>query len=359
MLSDYKDAKLSGLPINPKDETRLYKAVKGTEFEAKFSVIKKQGESLGFITGSLASNPLTFGAARLGYEIAPLNLENPDGLSQQLQQRAAIGSKVRAVNNLSYTPVLTTDEAKGLADLLKRQQTGGVQTIQQFTRVIGKDGMTGIARQVAAEDTQTGMIIAFTAQGKAGIANTISEGNRYITEKTVKMPKEDELRGKYDLWVSNAFLGMPESSHAHYEAFKSFYASRAAKKGIADGTLDKDTAKEAINAVVGDVVKLNGKSIVIPDGYSEGQFKNSIKRIDAGVIKSMGGVYGLSDEDAAEVIRDDAQWFATSQDGTYRVVVNGKYMMTKNGRYVQFNFGDKPVFTPTPGVKKKKLIEGD
>ena len=67
----------------------------------------------------------------------------------------------------------------------------------------------------------------------------------------------------------------------------------------------------------------------------------------------------MSDEDAAEVIRDDAQWFATSQDGTYRVVVNGKYMMTKNGRYVQFNFGDKPVFTPTPGVKKKKLIEGD
>lgn len=363
-LSDYKEAKLSGLPINPKDEIMLYKMVKGTEFEKKFDSIKSKGESFAFVTEKLSKDPLTFGAARLGISVEPINLTDTANLPQQLQERLEIGKKVKAFANLAYTPVLKTDEVKGLADLLKKQQSGSIQTIQQLTNVIGKDGMMGIAQQIAADSTQTGMIIAFTVQGKTDIANAISEGKKYIKEKVIKMPKDNELRDKYDSWIKDSFMGLPETNDAHYEAFKSYYASQAARKGITDGFINQDAAKGAFKAVVGEIVGINGKKVVIPEDYTESMFKNSIKLITAESIKQMGGVSGLTNEDAANVIKDDAQWFATSQQNTYRVVVNGKYMLTPDGNYVQFRFSGKEGFTMpsktvTTPAKKKNVIESD
>ena len=338
LLLDYKDMKRSGFYVDPEYEWKIRKAVKGTKFESLFLAIKKQTESLEFITKGLEKDPLAFGAARLGTKITPLNLSSPETLPQQLQQRMAIGLQVREAHNLTYTPVLTTGEIKGLTELLRKQQTGGVQTIQQLLKIVGKNAMIGIAKQVAVEDTQMGMMIAFTARGKADIATTIVEGNQYIKKKIIKLPKEDDLRGKFDDLVGNAFLGLPENSNAYYEAFKAFYTSRAARKGIIDGIVDNKIVKEAFTAVVGNVAEIKGKKFILPDGYSEDRFKNSIKLITADIIKRMGGVYGMTDEEAAEVIRNDAQWFMTERPNTYRVVVNGRYLITKNGNYVEFVF---------------------
>lgn len=345
MLSDYSDAKQSGVPIAPKDEIALYRRVKGTKYEKRFLTIKQKGESLAFITKKLAEDPLTFGAARLGYEVPPLNLADVRGLPEQLRQRADVGKVVRQANSLPYTPVLTADEAKYFTQYLKTQQSGSVQTIEQLTTVVGQDAVMGIARQVAAEDMEAGTIIGLTVQGKRNIAVGIIEGNRYIKEKALKLPQEDKLRGKYNDWTQDAFRGLPNLDNAHYQSFRSLYAYAAARKGILDGELDEDTARETFRLIVGEVVKVNGKHVLLPEDYSEWQFKDSIKRITPQSIRAQGGALGMSDEAAAELISsNDTQWELSGRQGVYLPVVNGKYLATADGRnYIQFYFSGEPM----------------
>ncbi|MCC6346823.1 MAG: hypothetical protein IT388_06505 [Nitrospirales bacterium] len=216
-----------------------------------------------------------------------------------------------------------------------------METLTGLEKVVGKDALRGIARQMLQEDQQLGIQISFMAQGKRNTALTVTEGFQILKDKSMKMPKEEDLRSLFFGTARDAFTGLTAGNIGdNYEAFKAFYAAKASQRGMADGVVDKKLAQESFKAVVGETTKISGNRIVLPEGFSEEKLRDTIKAITPAMIRSMGGVYGMSDEEAAEFIRDDAEWEMTQAPGVYRVVVGGKYLRTADFRnYVQFRFG--------------------
>jgi len=341
-LDVYEQKKLAGMPINPKDEVMIAKAVR--EFPAlaeKFKGIKQKGESLAFRTEQFAKDPLTFGAGTLGIEIEPLNMQDPALLTKQLQNRAEIGKQIKAAYNMPYTPILKPAEAAGLAGMMKTEKDGGTQLLNKLQESVGKDGMMSIAQQITTEDDQAGMFIGLFAAGKTATAKMLAEGTRYLKEKAVRLPKETDMRSQFDGMIGDALLGMPQNQETHYKAFQSYYAALAGRKGDTLGeSVDRKRAESAFTAIVGDIARINGKKLVLPEGYTEGKFINSVKQIDAGFIGKLsgGGVQGMTNEDAAEVIRDDARWHVTSRPNTYRPEVDGRYLLKKDGTILEVMF---------------------
>jgi len=356
LLDVYEQKKLAGLPIDLKDEVNIARALKEFPLLAeKYKGIKEKGESFAFRSEQFAKDPLTFGAAVLGYQIKPLSMTDPNVLAQQLTARLEVGKRIKTMrlieeirpgermtdNNMSYTPVLTTEEATGLSALLKTQKDGGVQLIGSLQKIVGQSGMAGIAQQIADKDSQSAMMIGLTAAGKTATAKTISEGQRLLREKAVKLPKDADLRGLFDGMIGDGMLGQPQNQEAHFKAFQSFYAAESGRQGDTLGEdIDKTRAEQAFKAIVGDIANIHSKKVVLPEGYSEDRFKNSVRKIDKAFVSALsgGGVQGFTNEDAAEIIRDDARWHVTNRPNIYRVEVDGRYLMTKGGSLVEVMF---------------------
>jgi len=344
-LDTYKEWKLAGFPIPPKEEDRIHKLVKGTEYEARFTALKTQGESAAHILDKLADDPLTFGAARLGVQVKPLKLDDPQLLTQSLAERFEIGSKVKAAHGLTFTPLLTSEEVKGLSAWLKKDANAGVDFMSGLSKKIGQKNAEGLAMQMAKEAPELSTVMRYAAAGDVNTAKTIANGQELLKTKALKMPSEDEIRDFFWTEAEDSLRGLPNNANEVYEAFRAVYASYAASAGKQDGAIDKGRAGwfssdglavKAFKQIVGAQTEVNGYKVVLPRGVSEDTFLNSVKRIDAGYIKGIGGIAGLDDETAARRIRETGQFYLAG-DGVYRVVVEGGMVLKKDGRPLQLN----------------------
>ena len=148
-----------------------------------------------------------------------------------------------------------------------------------------------------------------------------------------------DLRDKYDDLIGDGLSGLPIINNTHYKAFKSYYAALAVRDGIDNDSVKSGIAEEAFKAVVGDTLKLNGKHIVLPEGVGEDSFLNRIRNISPMVVEQMGGVHGYSNDEAAELLREDAQYFVTSRPNVYRVALDGKLLISKDRKnFIEFYF---------------------
>lgn len=339
ILTNYEDAKVAGFNIPIDEETKLFRMVKGTDYEKQYQEIKKKAEDPFYKAKKIAEDPLTFGAAQLGIEIEPLNMSNPDNLLPQMQERLEIGRRIKKAYNIPYTPVLATEEVKGLTAMLQTQDAGSIETIGLFKKMLGKEAVTGIARQISVEDPEAGMVIGYTLKGKIKLATGITKGQKILKEKAMTLPPDDMLRGEYEGLVGDGLSGLPIISNTHYKAFKAYYAALAARDGIENESVKGSIAEEAFRAVVGETTTINGKDVVLPDGVNEDSFTNKIRSLGPLAIEHMGGVYGYDNEEAAELLREDAQFYVTSRPGVYRAALDGKFLMNREGtKLIEFHF---------------------
>jgi len=343
-LETYKEWKLAGLPVSPKEEDRIARLVKGTEYESRYIALKTQGESAAHILDKLADDPLTFGAARLGVQVPPLPLDDPQRLTQGITQRLAVGDKVKAAHGMTFTPLLTSDEVKGLSSWLKKDAGAGVDFMDKLSRQIGQKNATGIAMQMAKESPELSTVMRYAAAGDTSTARTIANGQELIRTKAIKMPPENDMSAFFYDEVGDSLKGLPNNANEVYEAFRAVYASQAQAAGVQDGTFDRSRAGgfgsdglavKAFKQIVGEQAEVNGHKVVLPKGVTEETFLNNVKRIDAGYIKAVGGVTGMPEEAAALAIKKQGQFYLAG-DGVYRVIVNGATMLKKDGKPLQF-----------------------
>lgn len=344
-LDSYKEWKLAGLPVSPKEEDRIARLVKGTEYESRYIALKTQGESAAYILGKLADDPLTFGAARLGVQVPPLPLDDPQRLTQGIAQRLAVGDKVKAAHGMTFTPLLTSDEVKGLSSWLKKDAGAGIDFMDKLSKQIGQKNATGLAMQMAKEAPELSTVMRYAAAGDTATARTIANGQELIRTKALKMPPESDMSAFFYDEAGDSLKGMPNNANEVYEAFRAVYASQAQAAGVQDGTFDRGRdgwfgsdglAVKAFKQIVGEQTEVNGFKVVLPKGVNEDTFLNSVKRIDGGWIKAIGGVTGMPDEVAALAIRKEGQFYLAG-DGVYRVIVNGSTMLKKDGKPLQFS----------------------
>ncbi len=338
LLELYKDQKLSGLPTSEMEKS-LGRRVKGTPYESVFYNIKTKGESAAYILAKTEEDPLTFGAARLGIVVKPLNITDPSGMQAAIEERNAIAAKVKAAMGLDYLPVLTGGEVKSLTAYMKKDLEGaGIKLMEGFARFTGPDGVPGMARQIAREDKHVATVMRLVADGDSLTAKDVAKGWGYMESKAATMPKELDIKAGFDEFAGKAINSMPDSRDAAYEAFKAFYANLAVKGGRHDGVYDEDMASAAFKRIVGNVVWHNGIKTLIPKGFEEEDFLNSVRFIDTRTVSASGGVQGIPDDVAAERIRDEGRLYSKGGN-LYGVIIGGVPLYRLDGKPFTFALG--------------------
>ena len=332
----YKESKEGLTPLSVKEEAQLLRRMQGTIYYDRARNVQKRTSDIGFVLEKVKQDPLTFGAASMGVSVPPLDPRTPQNWAAQLQQRGQVAGKIKGKYGLSSLPILTNQEAGGLVDLLKMQSPQGiVQTVQGLRNTgMRGDTLNRISAQFAARDPGLGAVVGLVAAGKDTTALHVATGLQLIQgdKKTVQIDKltAGGMQTRFDKYLGDALGHMPQLRSTMFDAATAAYVSLQAQSGRV-GEFDRKLFDQATREVVGDTVKINGRHVVIPDGMTEGRFKDFFKRIGPEQVKQYGGVAGYDDARAAAAIRDDAQLFEVSS-GRYRVAIDGKYLMTADGK---------------------------
>lgn len=340
----YKEAREGLYPIDPAAEAGFWKLVAGTEYADKAKEVRAKTGALGYVAGKVKEDPLKYGAAQLGYEVPSLSVDNPAAWPGQLAARGEVAGVIKKEHGLPYLPVLTTDEAKGLTGIFATQApTAQVQMVKTLAGTLGKDSVQHIARQMAQQDPDLGVVVALAAEGKDKAAFHIADGRRLLAEKAVPLDKttSDDMRRRFDSELDDALAGTPQLRESFFQAAKSAYVSLAAGREVVDANLNKKIFDEALLLVIGSApAKINGKRVLLPNGVSEEQFRTNWRRIGPQQIEAAGGVKGFaSAAEAAEAIRDDAQPWEVGA-GRYRFAIDGRFLLTPEGAPLELNLSD-------------------
>lgn len=333
-FEQYKNLREGLLPIGAKAEAGFWKLVAGTEYEEKAREVRKRTGALGFVAEKVKTDPLKFGAAQLGVEVPELSVDDPQSWADQLTARGTLAGKIKTLHGLTYTPILTNDEAAGLTGLLKAQSPQSqTRTLTGLTSTLGADSVRQVARQFAASDPDLGMIAGLAADGRDKAAFHVADGRRLMEEKalTTPAPLARDMRDRFDKEMDQALAGMPQAREAFFRATQSAYVSLLGAAKAGDEQLDKKLFAQALQMVVGETAEVNGKRVLLPPNVDEERFLTNWRRIDEAKVQVAGGVYGFADNvAAAEAIRDDAEpWEAGP--GRYRFSLDGKMLLTADG----------------------------
>jgi hypothetical protein len=335
----YKTAKEGLQPLSAGEENTLLRQMQGTPYYDSAKRIQKNTTSFGFAMEKIKQDPLTFGSATLGLTIPPLDPRNTAAWPQQLQQRGAVAGTIKQKYGLSYLPMLTNQEAKGLVEFMGAQSPRGmVQTVSSLSTLPGMKGdtMNRISQQIAAADSSLGMVFGLAANGRDDAAFHVANGLQIIKGKSAPELKAQggaaEIRARFDTNLRDAVSDNPRMRESLLTATQAAYLSMAAAKGKSDVSLDRETFDQAFRSVVGNVTKINGKSVVLPSGVPEGSFKDFFKNVSAATVETGGGVRGFKmPADAAAAIRSNGQLYEAGT-GRYRVAIGGKFLQTPDGR---------------------------
>lgn len=349
-IAAYKDKKLTDMPVSPQEENQLYKLTKGTRFEEQFQSIRNLGNDAGRMMEAYSKDPFMFLAHRLGKEPGLLNFNDPQSLPQAFADRIALKQEIQnhgfivagVPQNLDNVPFLTTDEIKGFGSVIEKNPKAGIAQVEQLSKMVGAPTMQGIAGQLSKTHPALATVMRYAAAGETLTAEAVASGQELLKTYALKMPKEDDLRGYFTDTAGDALNKIPNNAKEVYDAYKAAYAHAAQVSGQQDGILNKGLADIAFKQIVGGIAEINGRKVVLPHGATEDGFLNSIKHIDAGFVKQLGGAAEigggrLNDEDAARRIREDGQFYLAG-NGLYRVLYNGLPLMTADHKkFIQFN----------------------
>ncbi|HEY6872792.1 MAG TPA: hypothetical protein VI298_08715 [Geobacteraceae bacterium] len=347
----YKDAKESLAPLSTQQESNWLAAMQGTPYYDRAKQIQKQTTSIGFILDKIKQDPLTFGAAQMGLQVPPLDPRNVAEWPQQLAQRGQVAAQIQQKNGLSFLPLLTNQEAKGIADMAGQQSPQGL--VRMFDQLSTLPGMTAatmnqMARQFAATDPNLGMVVGLAGNGRDAAALQVANGQKIMADKGVKFDATGKTPGALDGRAMNErFQGLmgdaladnPQMRTTLGSAVNAAYVSLAAQNGKLDTAMDKGTFDAAFKSVVGDTAKINGKRVVIPSGMGEGTFKDFFSNLSGDTVKQYGGVQGYQTPDAAaDAIRSKGQLWEMGE-GRYRVTIGGRYLQTPKGQDFTLSLG--------------------
>jgi len=302
----------------------------------------------------LSETPLQFAKAREGTEIEPLDfsmLSDPAGagiLSRQLQRRANVISDMRK----RYGPqvqnrVLLPQEAQMMVATLEklgpeskaevfgamRRMAGSMGTYSAIMAQIQPDApVTAVAGSLHAQQGE----VTVTAGGwfsdekrlsGAKVAHTLLIGEALLNpSKGAKasdgkaspfpMPPPKQFEQVFSDAVGAAFRGNPQAHAMSLQAVRAYYAGTASQSGDVSGEIDEGRVREAINAVMGPPVNMNGAKVFPPWGMSEDVFKSTLRFAFDTVAPTLGNASRDLDDYTLQQAGDGAYYLIAS-DGTF------------------------------------------
>jgi hypothetical protein len=290
-----------------------------------------------------------------GTGVRPISFQdvaNPDALQAKFAENIKMGQMVKDSKGLTFVPVLRNADMEGISRTVEANPVNGILMVNKLKDALGQDGansLTYLAGQMAnSKDPAAPSVAAIiynVAKGDANNAQMIANGMEVLRNKSITMPKDADLRDRFNTLMGDAMAQESANRGINFEAYKTAYASLAARKNIVDGSFDRDTGSEAFKRVVGTVTKWNGSSVLIPENMTESSFRDYLNSISPATVQAWGGISGMTPEKAADFIKDDATLRAVSP-GRFAVMYEGRQAITTGGKQFIINV-NSPILKPT------------
>lgn len=314
----------------------------------------------------LREQPLVAYQRLTGDVVPPLDVQAlATGDAGRVQgQLAARADTLRALRE-KYGPEvgsapLLPQEASMLAAALDKAPPGATaQLFGVLANVFGDPGTYRAAIQQIAPDSPVrayaGMVFAeqrettlktgglFSGAVKASsgdVARTILEGEALLNPSrsdkkqdgkgaAFPMPPPADIRAELDTFVGRAFAGRPGAYEVAEQAVRAYYAGASAKVGDVSGELDRKRMQEAVRAVIGEPVDINGADVLPPWGMEEDDFVQALEDRWPALLPML--PEGVSRD------LDDYQLQQAGGSRYYVIGATGLYLTDRSGNPVQID----------------------
>lgn len=303
--------------------------------------IKRRERVLTSAQADYKEDPLSAAASRgVIQALAPLDMSTPQsmaaGLAARVQQADLVAQKVGR-----FVSPFTAAEARKFADdMAKMSTTEKEQRLGTLAQTIGVERMVPTMAQISKDNVRLavagGMVGSMTTAGRS-VARNILDGDAILKANQFKMPEHAKLLSAFQKQVGDA-LPTIESRQAAMDAAQAIYAKLRVEDGhSADREFDGAAWRSAVSQVTGGVVDWKGQKILRAKyGASEADTKALLRGVDAAQIKAWGGVAGMSDEEAAQYVREAA--LESMSVGRYRVKAGASILQRKDGQPFEMVF---------------------
>ena len=266
-----------------------------------------------------AADPRQYAVDNLGS--APIDWKDMKGSIGELRSRLG-GMRATADQVGGYVPPLTKQESARLAGALDSMPADAkLKTLATLNHGLGDDaGYQEVMRQVMPGSPVTAVVgshvgrndpneIPLWFDGRFARDNRgqelILKGEALLnpqgaqkgeTEKTgkpaIKLPPDEGSSGLYQQFLDRAghsFRDRPELQAAYYAAFKAAYAGLSAEAGDFEPAVKGKRVDAAFTASVGQVAKVNGERVPVPDGMDPSKAADYIQHAAIDEARRQGG----------------------------------------------------------------------
>jgi hypothetical protein len=252
----------------------------------------------------LNDSPLAYAQQKEGAEVTPLDLSKPETWAATLGSRVPTLRDAAQRNGVSPKGLLPQEAAQITAALANAPEGKKAELLKTMRQGFSDDRIFRATMQQIAPDSPVtayaGMIATrerpmkipgffsdetFTPGSTAGL---LLAGERLLNpgkdakgqdgKPTFPMPKDADIRLKFNSMAGEAFAGNPEAMQITYQATRAAYAALTAQKGDYSGQLNDSMLKEAIQRATGGIADINGGVVIKPWGMDDSTFKSEAQR---------------------------------------------------------------------------------
>lgn len=319
------------LPKSARDQ--LNESVTGVgNSELKQALIKADEK----VEAEIARDAYAFGVKQGIVDDVELNIEDP----ATFQKRMENAEYLTAHYGKPVSP-LTDDEAGTLVR--------GLEMMSPMDKVVLAQTLgpnDAVWKQI--DKKNAGLFAMAGAIGDPSVMEPVFKGQDNLKRGLSKAPTAKDYLPVFDDIVGNVYVGADRK--AIMEAAIAHYSSTPHED------FNTDEFETSIHAVTGGIGEINGSKVELPklridhpDGgvsfqsVDEGDFEDYIDEFTPDMVKHFGGVWSMSDEEAATMI----------QDATIVSVGSNQYVVDINGAVLMTPVGDQFQFSYDPDIAKK------
>ncbi len=282
-----RDAELSSLSDGTLDEVYRFKA-----YAKSSAMLKEAAQADGYLLG-VSQGLIDFEPVDIyDNESVDNRIEQANYLSGHYGEPVSPFSRAEIKAYSSILSNMTVDEQVRMADAFK--------SIPEVWEQFAKSGQEVFAWVGAA--------------GTPELSSTALAGQKKIDSGDVVSPSKKEY-----LLASNEYLGNVYGTLNKSAVMATALAVYAEIAPVGDeGDFDTAAWKAALEMATGGVGEINGNKVVIPRGTSADIMQDYVDLFSADNVREFGGVPGMTDEEAAEKIRDGV--WVSEGEGKYTVI---------------------------------------
>jgi len=218
-------------------------------------------------------------------------LGSVEEMQESINQRVELGNQAAAFFG-TEPKYLTDEEANQFANFIKtRSPTEKAQVAL---------GMNAMPPQVWSQiaDKEEGLFAMASAIGDSQIAINVFEGQTLLRDKLVEMPTPLEQLDIVNETLGNVY-GEADRKDI-IDSARAYYAATVSDRNF----YDENQFASALQKITGGITEINGTKIQLPRNVNENEFDQIINNFSADMVERFGGVQGMTNEEAAELIRD-------------------------------------------------------